>query len=60
MFRSKRGFSSKQRQKKDTLFVFHQLAVGVTIHVDDFEFIIVDVDDKTLRFMIDNSDKVNI
>lgn len=60
MFRSKRGFSRKQRQNKDTLFVFHQLAVGVKIHIDDFEFIVVDVDDKTLRFMIDNSDKVNI
>ncbi|CAI6358946.1 unnamed protein product [Macrosiphum euphorbiae] len=52
MFRSKRGFSENQDQAN--LFIFHQLAVGVKICIDEFKFTIVDVDDKTLQFMIDN------
>jgi len=56
MFRSKRGFDKTQSEHKR--FTFHQLAVGVEITIDDFEFIVTDVDDKTLRFMIDNPDEV--
>ncbi|XP_001949545.2 EF-hand domain-containing family member C2-like [Acyrthosiphon pisum] len=52
MFRSKRGFSENQDQ--ENLFIFHQLAVGVKICIDEFKFTIVDIDDKTLQFMIDN------
>lgn len=58
MFRSKRKYD--KYQSADKLFVFHQLAIGVTITIDEFKFIITDVDDKTLKFMIANSDKVNI
>lgn len=58
MFRSKRGFS--ENQDKTKLFIFHQLAVGVGICIDEFQFNIVDIDDKTLQFMIDNPKEVNI
>lgn len=56
MFRYKRGFSKKQDEKK--LFVFHQLFVGATIFFDSFEFTIIDVDDQTLRFMINHPEEV--
>jgi len=56
MFRSKRGFD--ESQPEDKRFVFYKLAVGVKIMVDYFEFIITDVDDKTLRFMINNPTEV--
>lgn len=56
MFRSKRGFNTDQCQN----FNFRQLAVGVNITIDDFEFTITDVDDKTIKFMIDNPEEVNI
>uniref|UniRef100_A0A2S2P737 EF-hand domain-containing family member C2 n=1 Tax=Schizaphis graminum TaxID=13262 RepID=A0A2S2P737_SCHGA len=52
MFRSKRGFSKDQNQAD--LFIFHQLAVGINISIDEFKFNITDIDDKTLQFMIDN------
>lgn len=58
MFRSKRGFSEYQDQAN--LFIFHQLAVGVKICIDEFKFTIVDIDDKTLQFMIDNPKEVNM
>jgi len=56
MFRSKRGF--RENQDQANLFIFHQLAVGVKICIDEFMFTIVDVDDKTLQFMIDNPKEV--
>ncbi|CAH1732020.1 unnamed protein product [Aphis gossypii] len=52
MFRSKRGFSANQNPAD--LFIFHQLAVGVNICIDEFKFTITDIDDKTLQFMMDN------
>lgn len=58
MFRSKRGFSEYQDQAD--LFIFHQLAVGVKICIDEFKFTIVDIDDKTLLFMINNPKEVNM
>lgn len=54
MFRSKRGFDKTE----DKRFVFHQLTVGAKVTVDDFEFVVVDVDDKTVKFMIDNPTEV--
>lgn len=53
MFRSKRGFGDNEKK-----FVFHQLAVGNTIFVNDIQFIITDVDDKTLKYMVNNSSQV--
>jgi len=58
MFRSKRGFSKDQNQAD--LFIFHQLAVGINISIDEFKFNITDIDDKTLQFMIDNPNEVNL
>jgi hypothetical protein len=57
MFRYRRKFSKKQDKNK--LFVFHQLYVGATIFFDEFEFKITDVDDKSLRFMINHPKEVN-
>lgn len=56
MFRSKRGFNKNQCQK----FNFRQLVVGVNITIDEFEFSITDVDDKTINFMINNPEEVKI
>lgn len=58
MFRSKRGF--KEDEDKNETFVFQNLSVGVNISVDTFKFIITDIDDKTLNFMINNSNIVNV
>jgi len=58
MFRSKRGFSANQNPAD--LFIFHQLAVGVNICIDEFKFTITDIDDKTLQFMMDNPKEVNM
>lgn len=58
MFRSKRGFDENLDEKDK--FIFHQLAVGFEMSIDDFRFVITDVDDKTLKFMIENPTEVNI
>lgn len=58
MFRSKRGF--KENEDKKEIFFFQNLAVGVDISIDNFKFTITDIDDKTLKFMIDNSSIVNM
>lgn len=50
MFRYRRKHSKKQDQSKS--FVFNQLFVGATIFFDDFVFTVTDVDDKSLRIMI--------
>lgn len=57
MFRSKRGF--KENEDEKDIFIFRNLAVGVKISIDNFKFLITDIDDKTLKFMIDNSNEVN-
>jgi len=58
MFRSKRG--ANKNEEGDDLVVFHQLVVGAEVVVDDFKFAIIDVDDKTLRFMMDNIEEVDV
>lgn len=58
MFRSKR--ESPKNQEGEDLIVFHQLVVGAEISVDDYKFIVTDIDDKTLRFMIENADEVHV
>lgn len=58
MFRSKR--ESQKNQEGEDLIVFRQLVVGAEISVDDYKFVITDIDDKTLRFMIENANEVHI
>lgn len=57
MFRSKR--ESNKNKDNDDLTVFNQLTVGTEVSLDEFKFTITDIDDKTLRFMIDNADDVS-
>lgn len=58
MFRSKRK-CDKNEHGEDTI-VFHRLVVGAEISIDDFKFAIVDVDDNTLKFMMDNPKEVRL
>lgn len=58
MFRSRRGFNEKRDEKEK--IIFHQLVVGFKLSIDEFEFIITDADNKTLKFMIENPTEVNI
>ncbi|VVC29889.1 Uncharacterised domain DM10,Domain of unknown function DUF1126,EF-hand domain pair [Cinara cedri] len=52
-FLSKRGFNEKDQKK----FTFQELAVGLNIYVNGFEFKIIDVDENTLKFFINNPEE---
>lgn len=52
MFRSKCK-CDKNEHGEDTI-VFHRLVIGAEVSIDDYKFVIVDVDDSTLKFMMDN------
>lgn len=58
MFRSRRKFNEKQDEKAK--FVFHQLTVGFEMSIDEFKFVITDMDDKTFTFMTQNPTEVNM
>lgn len=58
MFRSRRKFDEKREEKEK--FVFHQLIIGFQMSIDEFKFVITDIDDKTIKFMIQNPREVNM
>ncbi|XP_050544262.1 EF-hand domain-containing family member C2-like [Daktulosphaira vitifoliae] len=49
-FRSKRSISIFDENEKS--FIYSEIAVGSKLFIDDFQFVLTDVDDKTLKFMM--------
>lgn len=56
-------FFSKRKIPKDNpneLNVIFKLYVGVKLIIDGFQFVFVDVEDRTLRFMMDHPKEVSL
>lgn len=47
------------KETPNELNVIFKLYVGVKLVIDNFQFVIVDIEDRTLRFMMDHPKEVS-